>query len=250
MDIEKAPASHGLKWLMQGLVLLRRNFFIWVLFVLMLWGMVFVASRVPFAGLLLALFTPVFLGGLMIGCRALEKGEELEIAHFFAGFRNNALNLITLGGFYLIGNVVIAGLMYAIGGGAIQQIVAGQAQNIDPEILMQAMGPALVALLAGMALSVPLTMAMWFAPLLVVFANKKPAHALRDSFQACLKNMLPFLVYGLVILVPLVLLMAPFDLANTERNPGLWVVALLVLPSVYTSYRDLFRDVPAPPAAQ
>ena len=250
MDIEKAPASHGLKWLMQGLVLLRRNFFIWVLFVLMLWGMVFVASRVPFTGLLLALFTPVFLGGLMIGCRALDKGEELEIAHFFAGFRNNTLNLITLGGFYLIGNVVIAGLMYAIGGGAIQQIVAGQAQNIDPEILMQAIGPALVALLAGMALSVPLTMAMWFAPLLVVFANKKPAHALRDSFQACLKNMLPFLVYGLVILVPLVLLMAPFDLANTERNPGLWVVALLVLPSVYTSYRDLFRDVPAPPAAQ
>jgi hypothetical protein len=250
MDIVKAPAAHGLKWLVQGLVLLRRNFFIWVLFVLMLWGMVFVASRVPFAGLLLALFTPVFLGGLMMGCRALEKGEELEIAHFFAGFRNNTLNLITLGGFYLIGNVAIAGLMYSIGGEAIKQIVAGQAQNIDPEILMQALGPAMAALLFGMALSVPLTMAMWFSPLLVVFGNEKPLAALRYSFQACLKNMLPFLVYGLVILVPLVLLMAPFDLANMERNPGLWVVALLVLPSIYTSYRDLFRDAPAPPAAQ
>ncbi len=250
MDIEKAPPSHGLKWLLQGFVLLRRNFFIWVLFVLMLWGMVFVASRVPFAGLLLALFTPVFLGGLMIGCRALEKGEELEIAHFFAGFHNNTLNLITLGGFYLIGNVVIALLMYSIGGEAIKQIVAGQAQNIDPEILMQALGPALAALLFGMALSVPLTMAMWFSPLLVVFRNEKPVSALRSSFQACLKNMLPFLVYGLIVLVPLVLFMAPFDLANMERNPGLWVVALLVLPSIYTSYRDLFRDVPAPPAAQ
>jgi len=250
MNIEKVPASHGLKWLMQGFVLLRRSFFIWVLFVLLLWGMVFVASRVPFAGLLLALFTPVFLAGLMIGCRALEKGEDLEIAHFFAGFRTNTVNLVTLGGFYLIGNVVIAGLMYAIGGAAIQQIVAGQAQDIDPAILMQALGPALVALLAGMLLSVPLTMAMWFAPLLVVFGNEKPAPALRASFQACVKNMLPFLVYGLIILVPLVLFMAPFDLANMERNPGLWVVALLVLPSVYTSYRDLFRDVPAAPAGQ
>ena len=38
MDIVKAPAAHGLKWLVQGLVLLRRNFFIWVLFVLMLSG--------------------------------------------------------------------------------------------------------------------------------------------------------------------------------------------------------------------
>lgn len=250
MNIEKAPTSHGLKWLMQGFVLLRRSFFIWLLFVLLLWGMVFIASRVPFTGLLLALFTPVFLGGLMIGCRALERGEELEIAHFFAGFRKNTLNLVTLGGFYLIGNVVIAGLMYAIGGGAIQQIVAGQAQNIDPAILMEALGPALVALLVGMALSVPLTMAMWFAPLLVVFGNEKPVPALRYSFLACLRNMLPFLLYGLIILVPLLLFMAPFDLANMERNPGLWVVALLVLPSIYTSYRDIFREVPAPPSEQ
>jgi hypothetical protein len=250
MNIEKVPASHGLKWLMQGFVLLRRSFFIWVLFVLILWGMVFVASRVPFAGLVLALFTPVILGGLMIGCRAVEKGEELEIAHFFAGFRNNTLNLVTLGGFYLIGNVVIAGLMYAIGGNAIQQIVAGQAHNVDPAVLMQAIGPALVALLTGMALSVPLSMAIWFAPMLVVFENEKPAAALRASFLACLRNMLPFLIYGLIILVPMILLMAPFDLSNMERNPGLWIVALLVLPSIYTSYRDIFRPVPAETVAQ
>lgn len=247
MNIEKAPASHGLKWLLQGFVLLRRNFFIWVLFVVMLWALVFVAARLPFAGILLALFTPALIGGLMIGCRALEKGEKLEIAHFFAGFRTNRLNLVTLGGFYLIGNVVIAMTMYAIGGAAIQQIVAGQTQNIDPEILMQAIGPALMALLFGMALSIPLTMAMWFAPLLVVFRNEKPALALRNSFIACAKNMAAFFVYGLVVLVPLVLLMMPFDLANMERNPGLWIVALLVLPSIYTSYRDLFQDVPAPP---
>jgi ABC-type phosphate transport system permease subunit len=135
-------------------------------------------------------------------------------------------------------------LMYAIGGTAIQQIVAGQAQNLDPAILMQAIGPALMALLVGMALSVPLSMAIWFAPLLVVFRNQKPAQALRDSFHACWKNMLAFLVYGLVILVPLIVLMAPFDLSNMERNPGLWAVALLILPSIYTSYRDIFRDVP------
>jgi hypothetical protein len=250
MNIEKVPGSHGLKWLLQGFVLLRRGVFMWLLFVLLLWGMVFVAARVPFAGLLLALFTPVFLAGLMIGCRVLEKGEDLEIAHFFAGFRNSTLNLVTLGGFYLIGNVVIAGLMYAIGGTAIQQIVAGQAQNIDPAILMQAIGPALMALLVGMALSVPLSMAIWFAPLLVVFQNQKPAQALRDSFHACWKNMLAFLVYGLVILVPLIVLMAPFDLSNMERNPGLWVVALLILPSIYTSYRDIFRDVVTTSAPQ
>jgi hypothetical protein len=250
MTIEKVPASHGVKWLMQGFVLLRRSFFIWVLFVLLLWAMVFVSAKLPIAGLLLALLTPVFLGGLMLGCRALEKGAELEIAHFFAGFRNNTLDLITLGGLYLVGNVVIAGLMYVIGGTAIQQIVAGQAQNIDPSMLTQVLGPALMALLVGMALSVPLSMAIWFAPLLVILANQKPVQALRDSFNACLKNMLPFLVYGLVILVPLVLFMAHFDLTNMERNPGLWLIVLFMLPSIYTSYRDIFHDIPAPGATQ
>ena len=250
MTIEKVPASHGVKWLMQGFVLLRRSFFIWVLFVLLLWAMVFVSAKLPIAGLLLALLTPVFLGGLMLGCRALEKGAELEIAHFFAGFRNNTLDLITLGGLYLVGNVVIAGLMYVIGGTAIQQIVAGQAQNIDPSMLTQVLGPALMALLVGMALSVPLSMAIWFAPLLVILANQRPVQALRDSFNACLKNMLPFLVYGLVILVPLVLFMAQFDLTNMERNPGLWLIVLFMLPSIYTSYRDIFHDIPAPGATQ
>ncbi len=250
MNIEKAPASHGLKWLMQGLVLLRRNFFVWVLFVLMLWVLVFVAAWIPFAGLLLALCTPVLIGGLMVGCRALEKGDQLQIAHFFVGFRTNTLNLITLGGFYLIGNIIIAVLMYGIGGEAIQQVVSGQAQNVDPEVLIQALGPAVMALLLGLALSLPLTMALWFAPLLVVFRNEKPALALRSSFIACQRNMLAFLVYGLIILVPLVLLMLPFDLTRIERNPGLWIVMLLILPSIYTSYRDLFRDEPAPPAAQ
>lgn len=247
MNIAKVPAAHGLKWLVQGFVLLRRNFFVWLAFVLMLWALVFIAGRVPFAGVILALLTPVFLGGLMIGARTVEKGEPLQIGHFFAGFRTNALNLITLGGVYLVGNVVIAGLMYGIGGTAIQQIVAGQAQNVDPALLAQAIGPALTALLVGMALSVPLTMALWFSPLLVVFENAKPAPALRDSLRACFRNTVPFLVYGLIVLIPLVLLMLPFDLSSMDRNPGLWITALLVLPSIYTSYRDIFQQAPVTP---
>ncbi|HEX4985877.1 MAG TPA: BPSS1780 family membrane protein [Burkholderiales bacterium] len=248
MNIEKVPASHGLKWVVQGLVLLRRNFFVWVLFVLLLWALVFVSSRLPFAGLALAVLTPVFLGGLMIGARAVEKGDELEITHLFAGFRTHTLNLLAVGAFYLVGNVVIVMIMGGIGGEAIERIAAMQGQEMDPEALAKFVGPAMMALLVGMALSVPLTMAVWFAPLLVVFQDEKPAPALRQSFGACLRNMLPFFVYGLVIFVPLVLLMLPFNKMGVDRNPGLWIVALLVLPSIYTSYRDIFRDASGPEA--
>ena len=39
-------------------------------------------------------------------------------------------------------------------------------------------------------------MLIWFAPLLVVFNGLPPLEAMKLSFAACLKNMLPFLVYG------------------------------------------------------
>ncbi len=233
---------------MQGAVLLRRNFFVWVVFSLLMWAMVFVASRIAFLPILLALLTPVFLAGIMIGARAVEKGEELEIAHFFAGFRTHGVSLVALGGFYLVGNMIIGLVMTAIGGEAIQQIVAGQAGNVDPEILMQAMGPAVAALSTGVLLSVPLSMALWFAPMIVVFRGEKPGPALRLSFGACLANMKALFVYGLILFVPLVLLMALFDLTSMDRNPGLWIVALIVMPSLYTSYRDIFAEPVAPAA--
>lgn len=45
-------------------------------------------SAVPVVGEPLAsLLLPVVLAGLMVGCRALEQGEELELAHLFSGFQ-------------------------------------------------------------------------------------------------------------------------------------------------------------------
>ena len=247
MEIVKVPASHGLKWLLQGFVLLRRNFFVWLAFIVMLWVLVFIVSRIKFASPVLGLLTPVFIAGLMIGARAIEKGERLEIAHLFAGFRTHTLSLLATGAFYLVGNIAILAVMSAIGGPEIEQIAKLQAgQSIDPEVLMPIVGPAMAALLVGMVLSIPLTMALWFAPLLVVFRNERPGAALRLSFQGCIRNMAAFLVYSLVLVVPLILLMLPFDLTSMDRNPGLWIVSLLVLPSLYTSYRDIYADAIAP----
>lgn len=274
MDILKVPASHGLKWLLQGFVLLRRHFFIWLAFVLILFALLFVAVRVSYASPLLAmlasilfcLLTPVFLGGLMIGARVVEKGDELEIAHLFAGFRANTANLLATGGALLVGNFVINWIVYGIGGPAMAQFAQAQAQNVDPAVLAQAMGPVMLALMVGLALSVPLAMALWFAPPLIVFRSEKPAQALRLSFQGCRKNMAPFLVYGLVVLALMIALMVMLVVLFNPKTPaaGIGVVillflptTLLVLPSIYTSYRDIFADVPAvasapepPPPAQ
>ena len=56
----------------------------------------------------------------------------------------------------------------------------------------------LLMVLVVMALSIPLAMAIWFAPALVVFHDLQPLDAMKQSFAGCLKNIVPFLVYGII----------------------------------------------------
>jgi uncharacterized membrane protein len=58
--------------------------------------------------------------------------------------------------------------------------------------------------------------------------------SLRASFLACLRNPLPFLSYGLLLFVLLLIALAPFGL-------GLPVWLPVMFGSVYVSYRDIFR---------
>ena len=57
----------------------------------------------------------------------------------------------------------------------------------------------LLAVLVIMALSIPLTMAMLFATPLIVLADSDVVPALKTSFFACLKNILPFLIWSVAI---------------------------------------------------
>ena len=109
---------------------------------------------------------------------------------------------------------------------------------------MQAAAPRMMmALVVGFGVSLPLMMAVWFAPLLVFFDDVKPLPALVLSLWACLKNILPLLIYGMAVVVPLVVLM-PLSLATRQPDLGLWLLAPILVPSIYVSYKDLF--VPAP----
>ena len=83
------------------------------------------------------------------------------------------------------------------------------------------------------ALALPLLMALWFAPALVVFHDVQPMAAMKASFFACLKNIVPFLVYGLIGLLLLIVALIPFGLGLLVFGPVLWA-------TTYTGYRDIF----------
>jgi uncharacterized membrane protein len=91
----------------------------------------------------------------------------------------------------------------------------------------------LLALLVGMLLAMPLYMAIWFAPALVVFHDMAPVAAMRSSFRGCLHNLVPFLLYGVILFVLAIVASIPVGLGWLVLAPVIWG-------SLYASYRDVF----------
>ena len=162
------------------------------------------------------------------------SGKEFTVGHLFAGFANRFGPLFLVGALYMLGFIAIALIMALTVGGllSVTSGLPGMGGSLAGESMA---GPlAGVMILVVLGLSIPLVMAYWFAPALVMLDNIAALSAMGLSFRACLKNILPFLVYGIIALAFLILGSIPLFLGLLIVIPGL-------IASVYTSYRDIFR---------
>jgi hypothetical protein len=242
MEIQRVGAAHGWLWVTRGFGLFRRSPLLWIVFVMILYLAAQLALQLPLLGFLMMLLYPVFLAGLMIGCRELDLGRPLGVGHLIAGFGHNAAQLVTIGGANLVGQLVIGFVMYVMGGPELRGILAGPIDSLDPAVAAQAANRIMVALIAGTVLSIPLLMAVWFAPLLAVFDNRPALAAMKLSFLGCWRNLPTFLAYGMLLIALIMVAMLPFGIVDPQHNPGAWIVLPFTLPSIYASYRDIFRD--------
>ena len=235
MEARKVHAMHGWMWIKHGFWLFKKNPLLWmVLTSIGMLGM-FVIAIIPKVGdPLSTLLFPTLLAGFMFGCHALAQGEELELAHLFAGFHHYAQKLVTLGGINLVAQLLILGVMMLTGGATLVSILMTEKSGAeDPAILMQAMSGAGLAILIGATLFSILLMAMQFAPMLVIFGNMSPVPAMRTSLRAFLRNMIPLTVYGLLLI--------PFAIfASLPMMLGWLVLLPVIITSLYAIYRDLF----------
>ncbi|MDR2874817.1 MAG: hypothetical protein LBV44_02665 [Methylobacillus sp.] len=240
MEARKVSAGNGWEWIVSGFDLFRKNPGIWIVIMLIYFAIMLVLaifSMIPLLGMLaniaITLIAPVFLGGLMLGCRALENGEELKIEHLFAGFQTKAGQLIAVGAIYLavmmaitIVFVIIAVMTIGMG--------AAMASATDPTAAAASTLVTLLFVLVGFALMIPVMMAYIYAPLLVVLNDMNPIDAMKASFIACLRNILPWLVYGIVTFVLAFIATLPLLLG--------WLVLWPVLnAALYASYKDVFN---------
>ena len=222
-------AGHGWTWIAAAFGLFRKRPGAWIVITIILGVILILLNLLPVVGWAVnTLLMPVYLGGLMLGCRALADDGDFRIGHLFAGFSHRTGRLIAIGALSLVGWIIIMIPLVVIMGESFFALMAG-----DPSALA-AVGPAAaIGFLVMLGLSVPLYMALWFSPCLVVFHDAQPIQAVRQSFRACLKNIVPFLIYGVIAMVFAVAAAIPLGL-------GLLVWAPVIVASVYTAYRDIF----------
>ncbi len=231
---QSVPAGNGWQWIAQGWALFMRQPGMWILLTIAAFALFFVFGLIPLAGFIASsLLWPVFWASFAIACRDLERGEELRFGHLFAGFRQRADRLIAIGALVLAAMAVIfalAALLAGLSVGAMfNSVLLGR-----PDAGFAGAGLAvLVWMLIVLGLSLPVYMAGWFAPALVALQGLAVGDALKASLRASLKNVLPFLLYGVVLFAFAIVASIPLGLGWLALGP-------VTIASVYASYRDIF----------
>ncbi|MGH8744708.1 MAG: BPSS1780 family membrane protein [Burkholderiales bacterium] len=246
MKPRQVAAKQGWQWLVDGFFLFRKNPLIWVILCAILIAISYVLIKIPFLGIVLNLILPVLMGGLMLGCQSLQEGGELQIAHLFACFRKNPGGLVTLGGVNLVGIIIISFVVVLIGGKALEEVMAGAQDNLDISALTAHQNQISLALLVGLALYVPLAMALWLSPVLVALRDVKAIVALKLSFMACLKNIPAFLLYSVVVFILQIVIALLLGIMSISFGSRL-IIALaamlpVLIPALYISYKDIFSE--------
>jgi uncharacterized membrane protein len=230
-------AGAGARWLAQAWTLFKAQPGLWLGMSVVFLVWVLIINFIPVVNMLVSVGFGVLMAGWIIGAYELDEHQNLKFEHLFAGFQHNMGQLLLLGVLYLAAILVI-GLISAVvflifGGisGGMGALMNGDSSAWGAGMIMGLM----LGCLVFMALIVPVAMAIWFAPALIALNGIDAVDAMKRSFAASMANMLPFLVYGLVLIVLTSLAMLTLGLGLIVLLPVLYI-------SYYTSYREVLTE--------
>ena len=243
--IRRVPIVNGWRWIVGGWRLFRRKPLTWIAFTAILWAVVAVSGLHWMLASLVAILLPVFLAGWAIACAAAERGESIPITMLLDGFRLRARQLVSIGSFNAVANVLVLIIVFTIGGDTLAKLMADSTvAGADPEAVAEALPQIMRALAVGLFIGIPVAMAVWFAPFGIALDNLKPLASLVASLRGMLINTLPMCVFGLVFAGVGTALFQTFFALGVDPSQAfalaVWILMPVLVPSIYVSYRDIF----------
>ena len=233
-------AGQGAAWWSEGWQVFMAAPGTWIGLIVVLVLITIAISMIPLLGSLAAsALSPVFGGGIALGCHALAKGRPLTVGALFDGFSDGRfMPLFIVGLLYLAAMFVLAMVFMVVILGVAGGAGLFSALSADPS----QMGLALISSigLTGLVLApflliagAAVMMAYWFAPPLVVLNGEEPIAALRKSFRANWQNLGAMAVYGLIFIGLAIVASIPLGL-------GWLVLGPVAAGSWYASWRETF----------
>ncbi len=228
------PIGRGVAWISSSFELFKRSPGLWIILIIIYIVLAIAVQMVPLLGPLFgAVIYPVFAAFsalLLDGQRRTGRTNEQDALDLL--FKRMP-NILLLGLITTLATLGISLLvMIPLLGGETFAALYGFG-TFEPNL--ETLQKIVLASLIVLALVLPISMAAWFASTLLALHPITVVESLRRSFAACLRNILPFLLYGIVMLVLLIVATIPLLL-------GWLVVGPMFLISIYVAYRDIFFE--------
>lgn len=253
MELRSVPARAGLQWVQDGFRALVRQpwaaLLMFSTYVLVSAGV----SALPLIGIVFPLLAVQFgTLGFMQASRQIVVGQPLWPDVLLAGFRGGRAatrNMIILAVLYALAVTAVLGAAALLDHGALLRLLLfSDSPDANAESAVRA-----GALLATAAY-VPVSLAFWLAPALVVWHGLPPVKALFFSFMLCLRNLRAFALYLLqwmllFLSLPTLVLVIARALGASEGAAAMFglPVAVALFLAYILSFYATYATLVAPP---
>ncbi len=228
----QCEAGRGIGWLVEAFNIFKQYWALWIGMGLVYMIIAFILGNIPFVNFIYWFLFPYHFGaGFILVCAEQEEGYEPLFGTMFSAFQSHLGELIILALWNLLFTILICVPIAFIVG------IAGVGVGVMASGVMPSNSEALIIILAvlvAMLFYVPLVMALYLAPALIVLHDIRPLDAMKMSFRGCLKNIMPFLLWGLI--VPLICVVA----VVLTLGLALFVLVPIMIISTYVIYRDIW----------
>lgn len=228
-------AGEGINWISQSWAMVKEKLGMWVLINIIFFAFVLIVSMIPFVNFFVTFMTPILIGGIIAICEKQRKTGEVDVGSLFAGFQQKFGALFAVGAINF--GVTLIGMIIAlmIGGTAVLGAIMEMNEygTISPDVVI-ALSSSFFYIFIIMAIASLLAAAMtWFAPALIMNHDFKVGAAISASLKAVSKNILPGILFFIVMAIILVISAIPLGL-------GLLITMPIMYVGYYTSYRSIF----------
>jgi hypothetical protein len=227
------PAGNGAKWIGDAWRLLRARPGQWALALVLLFVAYIVVSMIPLVNFFVQLLVPFAYAAVAMAADEQRRTGSFEPGILLAAFKKQPGSLLAVGGTVMVAYVVIGIFVAIVVGIDAFRMMNGGGGSFDPTVFFSM--KYLLVFLICLALMIPVGMATYLAPQLIVLHDQPAVVAMKMSLSATIKNILAGLVFGICGLLLVIASVIPLGL-------GLLISIPIMVITNYTVYRDIFVE--------